>query len=64
MDAIEKLVQERRMRHITQSKVASHLNITPSTLWRYETKQRLISYDLFVLYADYLGYEIKITLKE
>jgi transcriptional regulator with XRE-family HTH domain len=64
MDTIERLVQERRMKHVTQKEIADMLNITTSTLWRYETRQRDISLDLAIKYAEIVGFELKLILKE
>jgi DNA-binding XRE family transcriptional regulator len=64
MDVIELLVQERRMRYISQTSMAEHLGITLATLHRYETGKRQMSLELAVEYAKKVGFELKLIVKE
>ena len=64
MSIFDKLIEERKARKITQRKMAAHLKCTPSTLNKYEQgKRRILACDMEE-YADYLGLEFRLQVKE
>jgi len=64
MNIINKLTQERKMRYISQTSMAQHLNITLATLHRYEIGKRKMSLELACKYADRVGFELKLLVKD
>ena len=63
MEELKILIQQRKLRYISQEKLADYLGITLTTLSRYENGKREIPFNLVVKYADYVGFELKFTLK-
>lgn len=63
MDIFEKLVQIRKEKKRGQKELAYHLDVTVATINRYEKGKRKIPYDLMIMYADFLGVEIRALLK-
>lgn len=60
MDTLKTLIIHRKLRHISQPKMAAMLGITTTTLHRYEANKRAISLELVELYAEKLGFELKL----
>jgi transcriptional regulator with XRE-family HTH domain len=64
MSIFDKLVEERKARRVTQRIMAKHLKCTPSTLNKYEKgKRRILACDMEE-YANYLGLELKLQVKD
>ena len=64
MDILGKLIETRKMRYISQSIMAGRLGITLTTMHRYEAKEREISFKLLESYANEVGFELKLMVKE
>jgi len=59
----DKLIEERKLRKVTQKDMAKYLNISPWTLNNYERGRRRISLEFTEDYAKYLGLELKLMVK-
>jgi len=63
MSIIEFLIEQRKQKKITQKTMSKHLGCTHAALNRYEKEKRKISFELIQLYAEYLGFELKLMAK-
>lgn len=63
MSTFEKLVELRKKSGISQKEMFKKLDLTKTTMSRYENGSRKISAELQDKYAEYLGYEIKLMVK-
>ena len=59
----EYIVELRKNQKVRQNKVASHLGVSRYTLNRFEKGKVELKLDKLQLYADYLGYEIRLLKK-
>lgn len=62
-EIFSKLIRIRKDKRVDQKYLAQYLNITSTTMSRYESGKRHIPVDLLIKYADYLGYELKLMVK-
>ena len=64
MDIIKRLAEKRRFIPLSQEFIADKLGVTLTTIHRWETGKRSIPLDMAVLYAEALGFELKLIVKE
>ena len=63
MDLLDKLIEIRKYKKIDQKHLLHWLNISATTMSRYESGKREMPFSIMIKYADYLGYEFKLMLK-
>jgi transcriptional regulator with XRE-family HTH domain len=63
MSTLAKLIELRKEKGITQKRISRVLQVTRSTMSRYESGERKISLEDAEEYADFLGYELKLMLR-
>jgi transcriptional regulator with XRE-family HTH domain len=63
MDIFDKLIQIRKEKGKLQKELAYYLKISLTTMSRYEGKKRKIPYDLLILYAEFLKYDVRLLVK-
>lgn len=64
MDIIEKLVEIRKERKIKTREVLNKTGLSRTTLFRLETKRVDASFESVLKYANCLGFDLTITLKD
>jgi transcriptional regulator with XRE-family HTH domain len=64
MDIRKKLLNQRLERHIKAKKVAKYIGISPVSLSRYENGRTELKFEHLQRYAEFLGFEIKLLLKD
>jgi transcriptional regulator with XRE-family HTH domain len=64
MDLLDKLIRERKLKRITQQDVAQAIGVNGTTLSRYELRKREMSMSQFILYADAVGFDVKLIMRE
>lgn len=57
------LKSERKNQKITQNRIAKHIDVSKYTLSRFETGKVDLKFEKVRLYADYLGFEIRLLKK-
>jgi len=63
MTLLDQLIEIRKQQRVKQYKVAEFIGVNRSTMSRYEKKIREISIDHLIMYAEYLGYELRLLKK-
>lgn len=64
MDIRKKLVDQRKKQKICASRVARFIKITPVALSRFENGKTMLKIEHLTKYAEYLGLELKLILKD
>jgi DNA-binding XRE family transcriptional regulator len=64
MDIIKKLVETRKLRHVTQTKIAKVLGVTLTTIHRYESGERYMSLKQAVEYAKHVKLDLILVVSE
>lgn len=58
-----RLKQLRKMRHLSQVKVAMDLNLSQNSISRYETGEREAGYSILIAIADYFDVSVDYLLE-
>lgn len=58
-----RLKELRKMRHLSQTKVAMDLNLSQNSISRYETGEREAGYDTLIAIADYFDTSVDYLLE-
>lgn len=64
MDIRKRLTEQRKKQKVCASRVARKLSITPASLSRFEHGKTMLKWEHLVKYAEYLGFELKLLLKD
>lgn len=63
MDILDSLIQIRKEQKLDQKDMLKRLGVNKTTLSRYERKKRNMPFEVMKIYADLLGYEIRLLKK-